>query len=346
MTRRIPVLLTVLFLAAAAALAQAPPQNQNPPAIVTRTLTVIVPVTVKDTHGQLVGDLTKDEFRILADGVEQKISQFSSDAVPLSAVVLLDNDLSGKVSSQVQKSLTAISAGFGPADEVAVVTFDKFPQTVSDFSFNNDLLFTKLKRLELGSHNDQVIADPTTAGPLINGRQAPSSTGIPLHGSGRYSKKNALDDAIFAAGQMLEERGRDRRKIIFIISDGNDAGRNDHTFEQTLHSLLELDVAVYSISVTHSTPVGKSLLQRGISNLNKYTEETGGDTFFGSRESELDRLYSSVTEQARNEYTLTFSPQDVHAAQDYHPIEVRVRRPNLTIETREGYYESAIAAGH
>ncbi len=376
MMRKLSLLVTVLFLSAAGMPAQAPQQppqqppsgatprqmplqNQNPPAIVVRTSRVIVPVTVKDSHGQLVGDLTKDEFRIFADGVEQQISQFSAEPVPLSAVVLIDNDLSGRVADQVQKSLTAISAGFGPNDEAAVVTFDQFPQTVSDFSFNNDLLYTKLKRLQLGSHNDQVIADPTTAGPLINGQPTPGSTGaspyggptpssggIAPHGVGRYKKHNALDDAAFAAVQMLTDRGRDRRKMIFIITDGNDAGRNDHTFDQTLHAMLESDVVLYAISVNRSAPVGKSLLQHGISNLDKYADQTGGDTFFASKQNGLDRLYSDVTEQARNEYTLAFSPQDVHRGADYHEIEVRVKRPDLTIETRRGYYESAIAAGH
>lgn len=359
MTRSTPLLLTILSLAAATAATaqapqppatagppQAPSQNQAPPTIISRTFRVIVPVTVKDSHGQLVGDLTKDQFRIFADGVEQQIAQFSSDPVPLSAVVLVDNDLSQKVSSQVQKSLTTIAAGFGPNDEVALVTYDQFPKTISDFSFNNDLLFTTLKRLELGSHNDQVVADPTTAGPLINGQAAPSSSGIALHGSKRYSKKNALDDAVFSAGQMLKDRGRDRRRIIVIISDGNNAGLNQHPFDQTLHALLESDIAVYSVAVTRSTPVGRSLLQRGMSDLDKYADETGGDTFFASKQNDLERLYSDVTEQARNEYTLTFSPQDVHRGQDYHEIEVRVRRPELTIETRRGYYESAIAAGH
>lgn len=330
----------------AGAPAQAPPQNQPPPTIITRTRSVIVPVTVKDSHGQLVGDLTKSEFRIFADTVEQKILTFSADPVPLSAVVLLDDDLSGKVVNHVQESLVSISAGFGPSDEVALVTFDEYPRTVSDFSFNNDLLYTKLKRLELSSHDDQVISDPTTAGPLINGQPAPSSTGIQLHGSGRYKKQNALDDAVFSGAQMLKDRGRDRRKIIFIISDGNNAGRNNHTFEQTLHLLLESDISVYSISVVHSVPVGKSVVQRGESNLEKYAVSTGGDTYFGSKQEDLDRLYSNVTEQARNEYTLTFSPDDVPPGRDYHDLEVRVRRPELTVETRRGYYESAIAAGH
>jgi VWFA-related protein len=363
----IPLLgLVLLFGAIAGAQPQAPPpaaaQRQTAPSpqqggrpIVTVTRQVVVPVTVKDSHGQLVGDLAKDEFRIFADGTEQKVIGFSAEAVPLSAVVLLDNDLGERVASQVQKSLTTIAAGFGAADEVALVTYDEFPETVSDFSFNNDALFTTLKRLQLGSHNSQVIADPTTQGPI--GAGPPPSTAGPigsgpppaasvrLHGTQRYKNDNALNDAVFAAGDMLRARGRDRRKIIFLISDGSNSGRNEHSFDETLRSLLVADISVYSISVTHSVPVGKVLLQKGALELDKYAANTGGDTFYAGKQPELERLYSAVTEQARNEYTLTFSPEDITKGQDYHPIEVRVRRPDLNVETREGYYESAIAPG-
>src|SRR5215475_12088285 len=54
---------------------------------------VVVPVTVKDGKGQLVSDLRRDEFRVLEDGVEQRISLFSVDPFPLSAVVAFDGDL-------------------------------------------------------------------------------------------------------------------------------------------------------------------------------------------------------------------------------------------------------------
>jgi VWFA-related protein len=332
---------------------QSTQKGQQPKPIVTSTTTVIVPVTVKDSKGQLVGDLTKDEFRVFSDGIEQPIRLFSSDPVPLSAVVLLDNDLNSRYAGQVQKSLVAIAAGFGPSDEVALVTYDQFPQMISDFSFDNDALFTKLKRLELGSHNGQVIADPTTAGPIINGQPSVggmgsppnNGTGIEPHGSGRYKNVNALNDAIFAAAAMLKNRGRDRRKIIFIVSDGSNY-RNEHTFDQTLHALLESDIQVYSISVTRSVPIGKSLVQRGASELIKYADNTGGDSFYAGKQPELERLYSDVTEQARNQYTLTFNPTDLHTDQDYHDIEVRVTRPGLTIDTRQGFYLSAIAPGH
>jgi VWFA-related protein len=322
-------------------------QRQKPPAIILNIQTVIVPVTVKDSHGQLVGDLQKDDFRIFSDGVEQKIRQFSSDPVPLSAVVLIDNDLGVQAANQVQKSLTAISAGFGPSDETALVTYDQFPETVSEFSANNDLLFTTLKRMEIGSHNGQVIADPTTASPASVGPATPTGGPMPQHGSQRYKITTALNDAVYAAGDMLKGRGRDRRKIIFIISDGsNNSKLNTHTFDETLRSLLYADVSVYAIFVSHTLPIGRSLLQHGVSELDKYAVSTGGDEFSATKQPELERMYSDVTEQARNQYTLTFIPDDVGNERDFHPIEVRVKRPDLTVDTRAGYYMSAIGVGH
>src|SRR5215469_5234602 len=169
--------------------------------IVVRTDLVIVPVTVKDGHGQLVPDLEQDEFRIFEDDVEQKIILFDSNPFPLSAVILIDNNLATKQADQVQKSLVSISAGFGPNDEAALMTYEDFPETVSEFSSNNDDLFTKLKRLQLGSHSNAMTADPTTAGPLINGQPVPTGQGVPIHGSARPANNTALDDAIFAAGQ-------------------------------------------------------------------------------------------------------------------------------------------------
>jgi VWFA-related protein len=309
--------------------------------IVARTELVLVPVTVKDGRGQLVGDLERGDFRVLEDGVEQQIVLFDANPFPLSAVVLIDNDLAQRQAEQVQKSLVSISAGFGPGDEAAVVTYEQFPEMVADFSSNNDDLFTKLKRLQLGSHSTAVVADPTTAGPVINGQQLPSSQGVPIHGSARPKNNNALDDAIFAAGQMLRGRGRDRRKIIFLVSDGSNSRHNQHTFDETLRSLLESDISVYSISVSHSIP-GKSILQHGLGQADKYAVKTGGDTFYAGKEGDLDRLYSEVTEEARNQYTLTFAPHGADKAHDYHTIEVRVRRPGLNVSSREGYYQSAL----
>jgi VWFA-related protein len=325
---------------------QSPGQKSKP--IIQRTELVIVPVTVKNRDGQLVGDLQRQEFRVFSDGVEQQIASFDSAPHSLSAVVLIDNDLADKQAEQVQKSLESIAAGFGPSDEVALVTYEEFPDTVADFSSNNDLVFTELKRLKLNSHDTTIINDPTTAGPVINGQTLPNGLGTTgqggtqVHGFGKPAIHNSLDDAVYAAGEMLKTRGRDRRKIIFLISDGSNTHNNKHSFGETLHSLLVADVSVYSISVTHQTPVGRTLLQHGAAEIDKYAAATGGDTFYAAKQKDLERLYSDVTEEARNEYTITFAPQEADRTRDYHTIEVRVRRPDLDVSARQGYYQSGL----
>src|SRR5579864_6118108 len=113
----------------------APPEQQNPPppqtnpqqkpqTIVSRSEEVLVPVTVKDANGELVTSLRKEDFRILEDGVEQRITNLKSDAVPISAVILLDDSLKKKPQDQVQESIRAIAGGFGLKDEAAIFRFD------------------------------------------------------------------------------------------------------------------------------------------------------------------------------------------------------------------------------
>ena len=320
-----------------------PPRAQAP--ITSITNNVIVPVTVKDHQGQLVADLQRTDFRVFEDDVEQKIDTFSSEPSPISAVVLIDNDLSQKAAGAVQKSLISIAAGFGASDEAALVTYDAFPTTVLDFSSDNDKLFTQLKRLELSSHSTAITNDPTTSGPVINGQSVPMGVGVPIHGSGRVKTHNDLDDALFTASQMLKSRDPGRRKIVFLVSDGTDSRNNTHSFNETLLSLYAANVSVYSINVTRTLPVGKSLIEHGSSEIDKFAALTGGDTFFGAKQADLERLYTSVTEQARNEYTLTFTPQDIHASTACHSIEVRVERPGMNVTARQGYCPGAVSPG-
>jgi VWFA-related protein len=329
-----------------------PPQN-GPSRIIATATAVIVPVTVKDGDGRLVADLTKDDFRILCDSIQQRILLFSSEPFPLSAVIVLDNDLGQSAAKQVQKSLSTISAGFGPNDEVAVVTYEEFPTTLFDFSNDNDSLFTALKRLDLDSHPNGAATGPTTLGPIINGKQVPNggpgdvSVGIPPRGTGHYKSNNDMDDALYQAGEMLKDRGRGRRKMIFLISDGADARDNKHGFADTLRSLLAADVSVYAINTSHSyIPVGKRLLEHGTAEIDRFADRTGGDTFVANKADDLERLYSDITEEARNQYTLTFQPTGEDKSRDFHQIEVRVLRPKLNVTAREGYYQSALNVGH
>ena len=135
---------------------------------------------------------------------------------------------------------------------------------------------------------------------------------------------------------MLRDRGRDRRKIIFLISNGAN-GKNRMTYEETIQLLLSGDISVYSIAVGSSLP----LLKQGTSLLAKYATATGGDFFYASKQRDLERLYAKVAEEARTQYTIAYVPHNPAGKKDYHSIEVRIRRPNLNLLARQGYYTTA-----
>src|SRR5262249_9993647 len=119
-----PTTTTNAAQAAAKAPASAPDQSDTRVAIRANVNLVVLPVTVKDSVGTLVPDLTKEEFRVFDDSVEQRISIFSVEAFPLSAVILIDDDLKGKNSDLVEESLKAIVGGLSTADEAYVCRFD------------------------------------------------------------------------------------------------------------------------------------------------------------------------------------------------------------------------------
>jgi VWFA-related protein len=328
-----------LFLAQAAQISPAAipqqPQVQEQPSdprakIRSTVELVVVPVTVKDSKGNLVDDIRKDEFRIFEDGVEQQISLFSADAFPLSAVVLLDDDLKPKAAEQLQKSLLAIAGAFSESDEVALAKFASFFTPVMDFTQDNDRWMAELKRLVSG---EESFPDPesTAPHPTAGDQPIPGAPATPQQSAVDKTTKH-LDDAIHAAAEALRGRDRERRKVIILVSDGVDARTNTYNYDQTLAQLLSSNVSVYAIGTD------AALLRRGASPLSRYARATGGDTYFVNNAPALSRAYAQVAEEARHQYTLAYVPAGSDRTQNYHSIEVRLRRPGLDVLSRDGYY--------
>lgn len=203
-----------------------PGQTETQAKIIKNVNLVVLPVTVKDGAGRLVPDLTQDEFRVFDDDVEQRIEVFSVEAFPLSIVVLLDNDLKSKDAEQLQSSLLSILAGLSSYDEASICRFDTYFHPDQGFTKDQDKLLTELKRTRINESPDQPSSLGPPGGPFngpsLNGGQSPSG-GPAISGStqviGEHSTK-AIDDGVYGAAQLLADRGRDRRKIILLISDG------------------------------------------------------------------------------------------------------------------------------
>src|SRR6266446_1468467 len=118
---------------------------------------VVLPVTAKDRHGNLVPDLRKDEFHIFDDKVDQTIEVFTAEAFPLSLVVLIDDDLKSNDAEQMAASLRAVAAGISASDETLICRFDLKFHPGEWIADDADRLLADLK-------NAQEASGPSTAG--------------------------------------------------------------------------------------------------------------------------------------------------------------------------------------
>jgi VWFA-related protein len=317
-----------------------PPREQNK--IVLTTIEVVVPVTVKDRNGNLVADLKRDEFRVFEDGVEQAIRRLNTDAVPLSLVVLIDNDLKQRDEQQVEPSLVSIVGGLSPSDEAFICRFDQFFHEGKGFTSDQDRLVTELRRTELASRSSTPPSGDPFGGPTINNAPAPGapmSTANPSLLAIKGQPTKALDDAVYDAAMLLKDRdSRKRRKIILLISDGQNGPKfNTHKYDVVREELLRQGITVYCVAT------GSDYLNRKWTRLTSYAHDTGGDVYFGANQDAFSEFYSRITEEARNQYVLIYSPRG-DSKVDYHTIEVRVRREGLTVLARNGYYGGTFAS--
>lgn len=318
--------------------------------IVTTVNFVSVPVSVKDASGHMVPDLTVKDFTVLEDDVPQRITFFTSDPFPLSAAIVLDLGMPESTFAKVKNTMAALIGAFGQYDEVSIYTYTNTVLKVQDFSAVNDTVANSVKRLKERKASEGGGV-PVTTGPMaqnnptINGH--PIDPGSPM--TNRVGQPDArppsrvLNDAILEAALDLSRRPRDRRKILFVVSDGRESG-SSASYAEVLKVLLTRQISVYGIGVGTAAIPGYSQLERihipgtGYGNvLPKYASATGGQVYSEFTQDAIEQAYARVTEEARNQYTIGYTTRATPSS-SHRTIEVRVDRPGLKVYAREGYY--------
>ena len=312
---------------------------------------VMVPVTVKDSQGRMVGGLQPKDFSVLEGGQPQKLNFFTSDPFALSAAVIFDTGMPDVGLRKVQETLSALQGAFSQFDEVAVYTYSSTVGRVSDFAAAGNQLTAVLN--EVKGYSGANNGPPVTSGPL--GPQGPMINGLPVGGPAATPVNTppivarVLNDAILLAARDLSKRPREHRKIIFIISDGREMG-STASYKDTLKVLLTQNITVYAIGVEGAAIPVYDRLQRihlpktraimGYSDiLPKYVFATGGGTVYGElEEGDIERAYADAIGDARYQYTLGYISKP--GIGGYRQIEVRVRGrgSDLKVYAKDGYY--------
>src|SRR6266478_6358811 len=318
--------------------------------ITVTTNLVLVPVTVADSQGRLVGGLLPKDFSVLESGQKQTLKFFTSDPFPLSAAVVIDTGMPDVGLKKVQETLSALQGAFSQFDEVGIYTYSSTVGRVADFAGVGKQLTATLNQVKgySGANN----GPPVTSGPL--GPQGPMINGHPLdipvqRVSTPPKVARVMNDAILLAARDLSKRDRARRKIIFVVSDGREQG-STASYADTKKVLLTQNITVYAVGVEGAAIPIYDRLQRihlpktgaamGYSNiLPKYVNATGGGTVYNEMaQADIERAYAQAIGDARNQYTLGYTPKA--GIGGYRQIEVRVRGRggDLKVYAKDGYY--------
>jgi VWFA-related protein len=312
--------------------------------IVVNTNQVLVPVRVTDDSGHMVDGLVAKDFAVYEDGRKQNMNFFTSDPFALSAAVIVDLGMPDSAVQKVNQTYSALEGSFSQFDEVAVYSYSSTVGKMLDFEGVGKNLTRVLERLKLatGRDNGPAIVDGPTApvGPIINGEPMDPNVS---HVRTAPKESHVLNDAILQAAMDLRKRAKTRRKVIFVISDGQEHG-STASYSDVLKVLLTNGIAVYGVGVGGAAIPGYGKLQKihlprlGYGDiLPRYANATAGEFSPEMSRIDIENIYSRIVGDARNQYTLGYLTRGT-ASESYRQIEVRVERPNLKVYARDGYY--------
>jgi len=267
---------------------------------------VVIPVSVTDTLNRFVLGLSKDDFKVFDDGVEQPIAHFSGEDVPLSIGLVFD--ISGSMDYKLSTSAEA-AANFlktlNPNDEAFLVEFNDKPDLKVPFTGQTQAIRAALENLQ------------------PNGLTA------------------LLDAVKFALNEM--KKAKNPRKAVVVISDGGD-NHSNYTAAQIEALVREADVEIYAMGVfdplftmaiTPEEITGPRLLS-------EIATQTGGRAFAASMAGDLPSVAARIAVELRNQYVLGYYPKNQARDGKYHTVEVKLSQPPgvppLKTHWRQGYY--------
>ena len=262
---------------------------------------VVLHATVIDNKQHIVTSLDKGNFTVYEGGHPQTITSFRHEDIPVAMCIVVDN--SGSMREKRQKVNAAavnLVRASNPNDEVCIVNFNDEFYLDQEFTGNIKKLQEGLEKIE------------TRGG-------------------------TALYDAVMATATHLRESAKLEKKVIFVVTDGDD-NESGHSLEETVRSLqTENGPAVYAIGILE----GEEHVRHARHALQVMCERTGGIAFLPKTLDEVDAISRSVAHDIRSQYTIGYKPTTPRKQGGYREVKVDARsgsHEKLTVRTRSGYY--------
>ena len=294
------------------------------------TTEVMIPVTVRDSNGRLVNDLTRNDFRVYENDSEQPLSDLALRQVPVDVVLMVD--ASSSVANNLddfRRAAEGFAGRLADDDRISLIKFDDRVELLQDWTKSRFQLRRALGRIE----------------------------------PGMFTRFN---DALMLAAREQFGNTKSRRAII-VLSDGIDSGRGAATLEAAVQALLRSQISVYVVSNTEIARAAKRAeldqltggsdsavrfnqlriddLRTGLKVLDlseqmlaQLTATTGGKLYKPQSFAGLESTYAEVAEELRHQYALYYTPLNKTRDGGFRRVRVQMTNPAYQGHTRVGYF--------
>ncbi len=345
--------------------AKTPGAKTQEPKISVQSNIVTVSAIVRDKKGQIISDLSKDDFKLDEDGRSQTITYFArQNDLPLAVGLLVDTSMSQRRVLGQERSASATFVDHTlreeKKDQAFLIHFDHEVELLEDFTSSRKKLEDALDAIETPE-----MQDASSGGG--GGRGGGGGGGRHHGGSGTL-----LYDAVYLASNDMMSK-REGRKAVIVLSDGVDRGSKE-TLGSAIESAQRANTIVYSIlfkddeafgshggygggggwgghggmggggrhypQQQEQRPDGKKILER-------ISKETGGRLFEVTKKQSVDQIYEQIEQELRDQYILGYVPDKSPSSADYRKIHLVTAKKDFVVQARDGYYvASPVAAVH
>lgn len=286
--------------------ARKPQQEKLPQYTITTDVPLVnVDVLVSTKDGQFIPGLKKDNFKVFEDGVEQKVTNFTQQEAPITAVMLVEF-----ASTNYYFMMDALNAGYNFAntlkkdDWAALIAFDMKPEILVDFTQDKRAIFAGLNRLRIPGFSETCVFDAL------------------------YDTLDRVD-------------GIEGRKYVILIATGYDSF-SKITYDTILKKVKATpNTVIYSVGIGQAllqyldAQGGLGSIRRldylqAQNELTTFSRLTGGKAYFPRFEGELPEIFADIGNSIRNEYALAYHPTNPKLDGSYRKLKVELIGPDGT----------------
>jgi Ca-activated chloride channel family protein len=265
---------------------------------------VVLHTTVLDDRQRFAEGLKLENFRVFEDKIEQKLSVFKREDIPVSMGLVIDNSGSMRDKrARVNEAAITLVRASNPEDEAFVVNFN------DDFYLDLDKDFTSS------------VTDLKEALERIDSRGS-----------------TALYDAIIGSLDHVKKGAKDKH-VLLVVTDGVD-NASHNSLEKTIREIQKSDTVIYTIGLLSKEE--KKEAKRGRKALEEISAASGGVAYFPENVEDVHSICEQVAHDIRNQYTLAYYPTNTNRDGTFRAVSVQVLPPRgrgkLSARTRNGYY--------